>query len=272
MHRFVSFNHKISLATEAFLSSISSAAFYGRGIFTTIAIHNEVPFLWKKHWRRLSEDAEKIGIDLLEFTEKTVKNTLLEIIEKNEITNARARLTFFDERASGIWQLESSRKTSVLITTADFRKIETDFNLTVSPFRINSTSPLAGVKSCNYLENLLALEEAKGRGFDEAIRFNEKDEIVSASTANVFWIKNKKIFTPALETGCLAGTTRELLLENFPVRQVKARLNEIIEADEIFLTSAGIGICPANFENAEKRRVSMIPELKKTLDLPDVKS
>ncbi|HSK71021.1 MAG TPA: aminotransferase class IV [Pyrinomonadaceae bacterium] len=272
MHGFVSFNHKIASASEAFLSSISSAALYGKGIFTTIAVYDKKPFLWEKHWRRLNENAEKTGIDLSEFAEGTVKDSLLEIIEKNEISNARARVTLFDEQASEIWLFETKRKTSILITTADFRKIENDFNLTVSPFRINSTSPLAGVKSCNYLENLLALEETKKRGFGEAIRLNEKDEIVSASTANVFWIKNKEIFTPALETGCLAGTTRELLIENFAVRQVEAGLNEIIEADEIFLTSAGIGICPANFGNINKRSLSNVPKLKNILDLPGAKS
>lgn len=272
MRRFVFFNHQISPASEAFLSSVSFAALYGKGIFTTIAIYDKKPFLWEKHWRRLNENAEKIGIDLSEFAEETVRDSLLEIIEKNKVTSARARITFFDERASGIWQFETKRKTGILIMTADFRKIETDFNLTVSPFRINSTSPLAGVKSCNYLENLLVLEEAKRCEFDEAIRLNEKNEIVSASTANIFWIKNKEIFTPALETGCLAGTMRELLLENFAVRQVKASLDEIIEADEIFLTSAGIGICPANFENIKKRSLSNIPKIKNILDLPDAKS
>jgi branched-subunit amino acid aminotransferase/4-amino-4-deoxychorismate lyase len=137
--------------------------------------------------------------------------------------------------------------------------------LTVSPFLVNSTSPLAGVKSCNYLENLLSLEEAERRGFDEAIRLNEKQEIVSAGAANVFWIKNKKIHTPALETGCLAGTTREFLSENIAVHEVKSRLNEIIEADEVFLTSAGIGVCPADFGNVKKSNISMIPKLKKFL-------
>ena len=158
------------------------------------------------------------------------------------------------------------------MTTADAREMPEVLRLMVSPFLVNSTSPLAGVKSCNYLENLLSLEEAKRRGFDEAIRLNEREEIVSASTANVFWIKNKKIYTPALETGCLAGTTREFLSENIAVHEVKSQLNEIIEADEVFLTSAGIGVCPADFGNVEKENNSMISTLKKVLDLEGVKS
>ncbi|MGC2238627.1 MAG: aminotransferase class IV [Pyrinomonadaceae bacterium] len=241
MHAFASFNQKIHSPDEIKLSAVSSAALYGRGVFTTVAVYAGKPFLWEKHWRRLIENAGKAGLNLSEFSEEKVKKSFSEAIIKNELKNGRARLTFFDESASGVWSFETNNKASLLITTANFRETK-DMNLTVSPYPINSKSPLAGVKSCNYLENLLALDGAKRRGFDEAIRLNEKEEIVSASMANIFWIKDEKIFTPALETGCLAGTTREFLTESFSVLEVKAKINEICEADEIFLTSAGIGI------------------------------
>ncbi len=242
MHKLVSFNHRIISAENSFLSAASSAALYGKGVFTTVAIYNAKPFLWEKHWRRLTENAGKVGIDLSVFSEYAIEKLLAEIIAENNFTNGRARLTFFDESASRIWQAKPQNKTSFLIQTADFRLITEDFRLTFSPFAVNSKSPLAGVKSCNYLENILAVEDAKTRGFDEAIRLNERGEIVSVSMANIFWIKNGEIFTPALETGCLAGTTRAVVLENFAVAETKAGINEIIEADEVFLTSAGIGI------------------------------
>lgn len=272
MHRFIFFDNEIAGISEARLPAVSSAAFYGRGVFTTVAIKNKKPFLWEKHWRRLNDNAGKIGVDFSEFSESRVKNALAELVKKNDAENARARITFFDESSDGIWQFKTNRKTSVLITTADPRQMPEILHLAISPFLVNTTSPLAGVKSCNYLENLLALEEARRRGFDEAVRLNEKGEIVSAAMANLFWIKDKRIYTPALETGCLAGTTREFLAENFAVLELAAGLDEIVTADEIFLTSAGIGICPANFENVEKSGISMIPELKKVLDLASVKS
>ena len=242
MHKFVSFNQQIVSAKNAFIPAVSSAAFYGKGIFTTIALYNSKPLQWEKHWQRLIENAEKIGIDLSELHEKFIKISLSEIIEKNKVTNARARLTFFDESSNKIWQSESKRKTSFLITTADFRGISEGFHLAVSPFLVNSTSPLANVKSCNYLENILALEDAKTKGFDEAVRLNEHGEIVSASMANVFWTKNGEIFTPSLATGCLAGTTRSFVLESFIVNETKASLTKLENADEVFLTSAGIGV------------------------------
>ncbi|MCY7375698.1 MAG: aminotransferase class IV [Pyrinomonadaceae bacterium] len=251
MHKFICFNHQILPAENAFLPANSAAALYGKGIFTTVAIYNFKPFLWEKHWQRLTANANTIEIDLQNFTEQKVKNALLEIIEKNNFRTGRARLTFFDESSPAFWQTDSKNKTGFTIQTADFRQIKNKLNLTVSPFLVNSTAPLVGVKSCNYLENIMAWESAKAKGFDEAIRLNEKGEIVAACLANVFWKKNGAIFTPHLETGCLNGTTREYVSENLAVEETKAQLEEIIEADEIFLTSAGIGVVRAAIEKSE---------------------
>jgi branched-subunit amino acid aminotransferase/4-amino-4-deoxychorismate lyase len=89
---------------------------------------------------------------------------------------------------------------------------------------------------------LLAHEQAKVRGFDEAIRLNERGEVTSGCVSNVFWVKEGRLFTPALSTGCLAGTTREYVLENLECSEVEAGVAEIERADAIFLTSAGIGV------------------------------
>jgi hypothetical protein len=63
-----------------------------------------------------------------------------------------------------------------------------------------------------------------------------------------FWKKNDAIYTPNLEAGCLKGTTRDFILENFAVEERASNLSELCEADEIFLTSAGIGIVAANLK------------------------
>jgi branched-subunit amino acid aminotransferase/4-amino-4-deoxychorismate lyase len=253
MHRFVGFNHQILPAENAFLSAASAAALYGRGVFTTVAIHDSIAFLWEKHWRRLTSNAQKVEVGLTGFSEEATKNLLSEVIEKNNLIRARARLTFYDASAASVWQNNPKPKTNLLIQTADFRETKNNLSLTVSPFRVNTTSPLVGVKSCNYLENILALEEALAKNFDEAVRLNEKGEVVSACLANVFWKKYGAIYTPSLATGCLRGTTREFILENFAVEERAADLSELSEADEIFLTSAGIGIVSCELERGERR-------------------
>lgn len=264
MRDFVSFNNQIISTENVSLKAVSPAAFYGRGVFTTVAIYHSKPFLWQKHWLRLTENAKKINLNLSEFSEQAVRNSLFGLIEQNRISDGRARVTFFDESSISIWQKEQKRRTSVLINTSNFLKSSENWRLTFSPFHVNSSSPLSGVKSCNYLENTLALEDAKAKGFDEAIRLNERGEIVSACLANIFWLKNDEIFTPNLNTGCLSGTTREFVLQKFSVQQNQSKSDELNTADAIFLTSAGIGIVQIA-ELGEKKFCRVLHEITQLL-------
>lgn len=223
---------------------------YGKGIFTTIVIRGGEAFLWEKHWRRLTDNAAKIGLDLAEHTEEATRSALDDAIATYGLTDGRARITFFDDSPSEIWSDKIEQKTTVSIIVGECRVVPQPFKLTVSPHLVNSTSPLAGVKSCNYLENILALDEAKRRGFHEALRVNERGRITSGCMANVFWLKDDRVFTPALSTGCLAGTTREFVLENVDCEEVEASIAVLENADAIFLTSAGIGVVEvAAFDN-----------------------
>lgn len=250
MHKFVSYNQEIIPFSKTRLSGVSSAALYGKGVFTTLIIHNGVPFLMDKHWLRLIDHASRVGIDIGKFSCEVAQESLRSLIAKNQAEWSRARLTFFDESESAIWNPARESRTSLLIQTADIREVPDHLNITVSSFSLNSKSPFTNLKSCNYLENVLALEEAKLGGFDEAIRMNEREEIVSACMANVFWLKNEKLFTPHLNTGCLAGTTRELVADiarniGFDYIETCADLNEVLSADEVFLTSSGLSIASA---------------------------
>src|SRR5262249_50553091 len=125
----------------------------------------------------------------------------------------------------------------------------TGMSLAVSPYRSNTVSPLAGIKSLNYLEHVLSWEEAQSRDFDEAVVLNERGEIVSATTANLFWAKNGTLHTPALSSGALAGITRDCVIEVankhfIPLLEGIYEMNDLTDADEIFLTSSSLGVAP----------------------------
>jgi branched-subunit amino acid aminotransferase/4-amino-4-deoxychorismate lyase len=242
VHNFVNLNGRTVEAASASLPSLSSAALYGRGVFTTIAIVGREPFLWEKHWTRLSENAAKLNIKISQFTSAEIAASLAELIDRNKVDDGRARITFFDGSPAAIWPFEIHQEAGLLIMTGDRRPIVENFGLTVSPYRVNSQSPLIGLKSCNYLEPLLVLEEAKSRGFDDGLRLDQFGKVTSAATANVFYAKGGKLYTPALSTGCLAGTTREYIIENLACEDVVIGLDELRSADEIFVTSAGIGV------------------------------
>jgi len=243
----------------------TSSTLYSKGVFTTIAICDGKPWVWEKHWRRLTENAAMLGIDLAEETEDQTRSGLKDAISETGIANGRARITFSDETQSPIWSQSTVKKTALSIIIAKCRPVPANFRLTISPHRVNTTSPLVGIKSCNYLEHLLAFEEASERGFHEAVRANERGEIASVCMANVFWTKDGNLFTPSLKTGCLAGTTREYILENLDCEEVETGVEDLVSADRIFLTSSGISaIAAAEFEGrrldtSEHPLLSLLP-------------
>ncbi len=137
MHEFVYFNRRFLTVENAFLSVANAAALYGKSVFTTVAVYNFQPFLWEKHLERLRKSAGKIGIDLSEIKASVLKNALAELIEKNNFRDGRARLTFYDDSATVVWQNRSIKKTSLHIQTADFRLLKEPLKLTVSPFSLS---------------------------------------------------------------------------------------------------------------------------------------
>jgi aminodeoxychorismate lyase len=241
-------------ATKARVAPVSSAMLYGRGVFTTVAIFNGKPFLWPQHWQRLENHAERLKVDCTGANERNVGEALRKLVAVNRVKNGRARVILLARSGRDVWKpkKESSRKTDLLIMTSEPQKVSpAGMSLAVSPYRCNTFSPLAGIRSLNYLEQVLSWEEAQTRDFDEAVMLNERGEIVAATMANLFWVKNGTLHTPALNTGPIAGITRAAIIELagkqfIPVIEGVFELSDLAEADEIFLTSASLGLAFVN--------------------------
>jgi 4-amino-4-deoxychorismate lyase len=248
MHSRVIFNGELRKVGDPGIPLATPATLFGRGVFTTIAIHDAKPFLWEHHWVRISAHAERIGVDLTGLNEQTLLRSLDQLVRSNRVREGRARLTLLSHGGGALWSRKSTGRTDVLIMTADARPPADDgLAITVSPYRVNTLSPLVGVKSLNYLEPVLAWEEAQARDFAEAVRLNERGAVVSCTMANIFWVTNGTIFTPTLATGALAGTTREVVIElarelSLPLVEGVYELPALADADEIFITSAGRGV------------------------------
>jgi branched-subunit amino acid aminotransferase/4-amino-4-deoxychorismate lyase len=105
-------------------------------------------------------------------------------------------------------------------------------------------APFGGLKTANYWFNCDALAEAKRRGFDEALLFNDRAELVSASMANVFLLHGERLFTPPRSTGARAGVIREWVIGRRQVEERRLRREDVVNADEIFLTNSWIGVRP----------------------------
>ena len=239
-------------ATKARVAPVSSAMLYGRGVFTTLAIYNSKPFLWSKHWQRLIAHADKLDIDQAGCTEKGVGDAMKKLISVNQVNDGRARVILLARSGRDLWKtkMPGGKKTDLLIMTGDPPKAPPNgFSLAVSPFRTNTLSPLTGIKSLNYLHNVLAWEEAQSRDFDEAVVLNERGEIASATTSNLFWVKDGTVHTPNLSSGAIAGITRDCVIDItgkhfIPLLEGVYEMGDLTDADEIFLTSSAIGVAP----------------------------
>jgi branched-chain amino acid aminotransferase len=248
MDRLIYYNDGIVDATDARVAPNLAGLLYGWGVFTTLKIYNGAPFAFERHWERLVKHAEKARIAVPVESEQA-RRAFTELVSANSIHHGRARITLL-KGDTGTWRIEPGRQSELLIFTApDPVRSKREEAITVSPYRILSSGPLAGVKRTAMLENLLALEEARGRGFTEAVMLNERGEIVSATSANIFWVEGDQLITPSLATGCIAGIMRQLLLEiadqlrlyategSFPVQRLR-------DASEVFLTSTLREIAP----------------------------
>jgi branched-subunit amino acid aminotransferase/4-amino-4-deoxychorismate lyase len=252
VHPVIYLNKTMVEATKARVAPVSSAMLYGRGVFTTVAIYDSNPFLWSKHWQRLTTHAARLDIDHTGCTEKGVGDAMKKLIAFNQVRDGRARVIMLARSGRDTWRTKASsgKKTDLLIMTGDPPKAPPNgLSLAVSPFRTNTVSPLTGVKSLNYLSNVLAWEEAQSRDFDEAVVLNERGEIASATTANLFWVKDGTVHTPTLSTGAMAGVTRECVIDLaskhfIPLLEGVYEIGDLTDADEIFLTSASLGVAP----------------------------
>ncbi|OLE54843.1 MAG: hypothetical protein AUG51_05730 [Acidobacteria bacterium 13_1_20CM_3_53_8] len=250
MHAHIIYNHRLLKRDAACLPAVTAASLYGRGVFTTVAVYKGAPFLWPYHWQRLVNHAERVGVDTNEIDEARVLASLKKLIKANGVTTGRARISLLRNTEGGVWKIEESEraKTDLLVFTAEAYEVREDgLAITVSPFRVNHMSPLAGVKSVNYLERVIALEEVRSRDFDEAVVMNEQGEVVSGTMSNIFWVTHGTLHTPAIATGAVSGTTRAHVISiasdlSIPLVEGAYELSQLADADEIFLTSAELGV------------------------------
>lgn len=253
-------------ATKARVAPVSSAMLYGRGVFATVAIYAGRPFLWHEQWERLEEGARRLSIDTTCCSESQVGDALEKLIKVNEVVEGRARVIMLARSGRDFWRAlrPGARQTDLLIMTGDKQQVrESGLALAVSPYRVNTFSPLVGIRSLNYLDHVLSWEEAQSREFDEAVMLNERGEIVSATMANIYWVKNGTVQTPTLSTGAYRGVTRSALLDLaskhfIPVLEGVYELGDLTDADEIFLSSSSLGVAPVT--TFDFRRYSLSQE------------
>jgi branched-chain amino acid aminotransferase len=241
IHQNVFHNDSLKPVEKIRLSPGQAGLLCGWGIFTTMRIARGEAFAYERHWRRLEKDAGITHIPM-HYTAAKVRVHLHEVIRANKVENGCARI-YFVYNSVGFWQSKEERpQTDLIIYSAPMPEYREPIRLGLLEHGRHAASPLAGVKSTSWLPNVWAVGEAQRDGLDEVVLLNERGEIAECTAANIFVVKNGKVYTPPLNSGCLEGVTRAILFEIAPeagvaVMQQTLRPEDLYSADEVFISS-----------------------------------
>ena len=265
---WVYLNDRIVQAERARVSIFDRGFLYGDGVFETVRIYDGRPVWLDHHLARLARSCLQIN---LPAPEKNWPAIFQKVIDKNRLDHAVIRLTLSrghgnarsrefglpDAGAAPILRpaQDRLRSTTVVlfprplppVTPSQRRK-----GVRVTLTTIRRPSPRSyptQAKTLNYLNNLLARQEAAERGAFEGLLLTTGGHVAECSMSNVLFIKDRTLYTPSLACGVLPGITRGVVLEVAPTLGLQIQegryLPEFLyEADECFLTGSGIGILP----------------------------
>jgi branched-chain amino acid aminotransferase len=238
--RMIWANGAIVSEREAFVSPFDHGLLTGDGVFETLGTYGGRVFAMRRHYARLQRSAAGLGLEVPE--REVLERACDEVLKVNELERARVRITITGGEAPLGSEKGNTSPTVIVAGAAAPAWPETGAVVTV-PFTRNENGALVGMKTTSYGENVVALAYAKERGGDEAIFGNTKGQLCEGTGSNIFIVESGEVLTPPLSSGCLAGITRELVLEicvrdGIEVREEDLTLEALLSAEEAFLTSS----------------------------------
>jgi branched-chain amino acid aminotransferase len=270
IHRVVFHNHRLMPIEEVRLSPGQSGLMSGWGLFTTMRITEGIPFAFERHWKRLSRDAQKTHCPF-PFAEHTVLGQLNEVLRANQVKEGCARIYAIYNQA-GFWRSdENFPEVDLLICSAGLPPHREPVRLALREHGRHAASPLAGVKVTSWLNNVWNLDEAQKAGFDEVVLLNERGEVAECTAANIFCVREGRVLTPPLSSGCLEGVTRGVVLEigaaaGVRVEERALRPEDLYSADGVFISSTNRGVIAVSEINGHRIATAPLPVMQKLQD------
>ncbi len=182
----------------------------GDGIFETLLLVDGRPFALRRHLRRLARSADGLGIELPDGS--TLRRAVSETCDAWGTAPGRLRITV----TSGPGPMGSERGDAgptLLVAATSVPAPAAATTVALVPWTRNERGALAGLKTTSYGENVVALAAARQHGATEAVLANTAGELCEGTGSNILVVHGDDLVTPPLDSGCLAGITRELLLE-----------------------------------------------------------
>ena len=229
---------------RARVSPFDRGVLTGHGVFETLRIYGGVPFAATRHLARLERSAAVLGLPVPD--RPLLGAAMAEVVAANGLGEGRLRITVTGGPAPlgsapgrPAWPEPRAQSSSTVIVAASpMPPWPVSTPVVTVPWPRNDRGALAGVKSISYGENVVALAYAHERGAGEAIFPNLAGNLCEGTGTNVFVGIGGRLITPPLSAGCLAGVTRDLLLEVAEVVEDDLPLTALAAADEAFLSSS----------------------------------
>lgn len=215
------------------LSPTASAFAHGFGLFETMRYVDGRLFFWKDHWARLVKSAQHFALALPK--EDAVLAALREFVARAKLTEGTLKLSLLKNTEGSCLYVYSRPP----ISAPDSRTLLLD---TANP--IYPRSLLAGHKTHNYMEVMHLLSLARAQSYYDCLRLDTNDHLAETATSNLFFFKDGRLHTPALDTGILPGVTRAALLRDRDLQIVEGHFapETLHDAEAVFVTNATSGL------------------------------
>jgi branched-chain amino acid aminotransferase len=225
----------------------------GDGIFETLlAVDGRIEHQ-DLHLQRLRNSATMLGIPL-PYDADSMGNGLAALLAATRLTAGLAAIRITLTRGPGRRGLlpPDAPEPHLLMTAAAYHPpAEESFAARIVAIRRNEGSPLSRIKSLNYLDNVLALQEAIAGGADEALLRNNAGQICGGSRNNLFVVRGGYLVTPPIADGVLDGIKRRVILDcarkiGCPVAEQSLSPMDLLTVDEAFFSNSLMGIKPVH--------------------------
>ncbi len=252
---YVYLNGKFVSSDEAMVSVFDQGFLYGDGIFESFRSVGARLYQFPQHFQRLLQSAEALCYPVT-FTQQGLEAILMELRERNGLNDAYYRITMTRGKGQIGFQREMGDDLTCLVVGRNFQGFDnacyTDgIQLRVAKTRRNAPEAInPKIKSISNLNSLLGKLEARASGAFEVIMLNNKEHICEGASSNIFWTKDKWVFTPDASTGLLEGVTRSTIMRlcedklNLRVISGEFKLQDMKFAEEVFITSTSLEVMP----------------------------
>ncbi len=257
LSKYIWFDGKLIPLDKAKIPVTTHAIHYGTSIFEGIRTYwnskNLYVFRLNEHVKRFRNSGKFYNITL-NFSDKQIQNAVIDLCKKNKIKKSCYIRPFYFVGQYGInLHVTKNAPTHTAIFSFPFGDLfnKNGISATISKWRKFSdvSTPTQAKMGGNYLNSILATQDAKQRGFEEAILLDQSGNVSEAPGENIFLVKNNRLVTPSLSSSALDGITRRSIITlakdmKLKVNVRKVSKKELKTADEIFLSGTAAEITP----------------------------